>query len=343
MLVGAGDIAECPSNGDEATAKLLDTIEGTVFTLGDNAYERGTADEYRRCYAPTWGRELERTRPVAGNHDYATDGAAGYFDYFGAAAGDPGKGWYAYDAGAWRVYALNSNCAAIGGCEKGSAEQRWLREDLAANPRSCVLAMWHHPRFSSGRHGNNTITEDLWRALYEAGAELIVNGHDHTYERFAPQSPDALADPQRGIVEIVAGTGGRSHYEFPVIRANSLVRNNTTFGVLRLTCRTVAGRQRSCPRRTGASPTPRVARATEADQRSSRSRSVSRAPISAFIVDCTAPPMTSPFQPDSWARSENVSTVPPPRLSNVNEPSGRTGPAVARKSIRSLGTNAVIS
>jgi acid phosphatase type 7 len=235
VLVGAGDIAECPSNGDEATAKLLQAIDGTVFTLGDNAYERGTADQYRRCYDPTWGRQLDRTKPVPGNHDYATDGAAGYFGYFGAAAGDPGTGWYAYDAGAWRVYALNSNCSAIGGCETGSAEERWLREDLAANARTCVLAMWHHPRFSSGQHGNNPVTQDLWQALYEAGAELIVNGHDHTYERFAPQSPDAQVDPLHGIVEFVAGTGGRSHYEFPIIRANSLVRNNTTFGVLRLT------------------------------------------------------------------------------------------------------------
>jgi acid phosphatase type 7 len=234
VLVGAGDIADCASTGDEATAKLLDGIDGTVFTLGDNAYENGTASEFRRCYDPTWGRQLDRTRPAPGNHDYGTAGAAGYFGYFGAAAGDPAKGWYAYDAGTWRVYVLNSNCALIGGCDTGSAQERWLRGDLAANPRTCVLAMWHHPRFSSGPHGNDAATEGLWQDLYEAGAELILNGHDHDYERFAPQTPAGRVDPDRGVVEMVVGTGGRSHYDFVTIRANGLVRDNTTYGVLRL-------------------------------------------------------------------------------------------------------------
>jgi hypothetical protein len=234
VLGGAGDIAGCDSHGDEATAKLLAAIDGTVFTLGDNVYERGTPDEYRRCYDPTWGREKARTIPVPGNHDYRTVGAAGYFDYFGAAAGDPATGWYAMDAGAWRVYVLNSNCDAVGGCDAGSAQERWLRRDLAANPRACVLALWHHPRFSSGEHGNDPITQPLWRDLYDAGADLIVNGHDHTYERFAPQTPTGELDRGRGIVEMVVGTGGRSHYPFPIIRDNSLVRNNTTYGVLRL-------------------------------------------------------------------------------------------------------------
>jgi acid phosphatase type 7 len=234
VLVGAGDIASCASDGDTATAKLLDGIAGIVFTLGDNAYERGTSSEFRRCYGPTWGRQLSRTMPTPGNHDYGTPNAAGYFRYFGAAAGDPTQGWYAYDAGTWRIYVLNSNCADIGGCDAGSAQERWLRQDLAENPRQCVLAMWHHPRFSSGLHGNNPITQPLWAALYKAGADLILNGHDHTYERFAPQTPSGAADPEHGIVEMVVGTGGRSHYDFPTIRANSLVRDNTTYGVLRL-------------------------------------------------------------------------------------------------------------
>ena len=234
MLVGAGDIADCSSNGDEATANLLDTIDGTVFTLGDNAYESGTAAEFQRCYDPTWGRQRDRTLPVPGNHDYNTPGAAGYFGYFGAAAGDPSTGYYATDLGTWRIYVLNSNCAAIGGCEAGSAQERWLRDDLAANPRACVLAMWHHPRFSSGEHGNDPRTQALWQALYAAGAELVLSGHDHIYERFAPQAATGKADSRRGIVEIVAGTGGRSHYPFVQIRANSLVRDNTTYGVLRL-------------------------------------------------------------------------------------------------------------
>ena len=234
VLVGAGDIADCASSGDEATAKLIDGIAGAVFTLGDNAYESGTPSEFSRCYDPTWGRQLARTRPVAGNHDYATRNAAGYFGYFGAAAGDPATGWYAYDAGAWRVYVLNSNCGSVGGCDASSAQERWLRQDVATNPRQCVLAMWHHPRFSSGVHGNDPATQGLWQALYEAGAELILNGHDHTYERFAPQTPEGALDDRRGIVEMVVGTGGRSHYDFPTIRANSLVRNDTAYGVLRL-------------------------------------------------------------------------------------------------------------
>jgi hypothetical protein len=234
VLVGAGDIADCASDGDEATAKLLDRLDGTVFTLGDNAYESGMRSEFRRCYDPGWGRQLDRTKPVPGNHDYATAGAAGYFGYFGAAAGDPATGWYAWDAGAWRVYVLNSNCALIGGCDAGSAQARWLRSDLAANRRACVLAMWHHPRFSSGLHGNDAMTADLWAELNDAGAEIILNGHDHDYERFAPQTPNAAPDPERGIVEIVVGTGGRSHYPFGTVRANSLVRDATTYGVLRL-------------------------------------------------------------------------------------------------------------
>jgi calcineurin-like phosphoesterase family protein len=234
VLVGAGDVASCSSDGDEATAKLLDGLDGTVFTLGDNAYERGSRDEFRQCYDPSWGRQRARTRPAPGNHEYGTRGAAGYFDYFGAAAGDLGEGWYAYDAGSWRVYVLNSNCAEVGGCDAGSAQERWLHDDLAANPSQCVLAMWHHPLFSSGQHGNNPITRPLWQDLYEAGADLILSGHDHTYERFAPQAPNGSLDSDRGIVEMVVGTGGRSHYPFPVIRDNSLVRDNTTWGVLRL-------------------------------------------------------------------------------------------------------------
>jgi hypothetical protein len=233
ILVGAGDIASCGSSGDEATAALLDGIEGTVFTAGDNAYESGSSREFADCYGPTWGRSRARTLPVPGNHDYKTAGAAGYFAYFGAAAGNPSEGWYARDLGVWRIYALNSNCGAIGGCGAGSAQERWLRADLAANPRACVLAIWHHPRFSSGEHGSSDATAALWAALAEAGAEIVVTGHDHDYERFAPQTADGVADPS-GIVEFVVGTGGRSHYTVSHAIANSLVRNDDTYGVLRL-------------------------------------------------------------------------------------------------------------
>ena len=232
VLVGAGDIASCGSSGDEATADLLDGIDGTVFTAGDNAYDRGTAAEFADCYDPTWGRHRERTLPVPGNHDYVTAGAAGYFGYFGAAAGDPAEGWYATDLGAWRIYALNSDCWAIGGCGAGSAQERWLRDDLESNPRACVLAIWHHPRFSSGDHGSDPMTSALWQALADAGAEIVVNGHDHDYERFGPQDVNGTADPG-GIVEYVVGTGGRSHYAFGTPIANSVVRDSSSFGVVR--------------------------------------------------------------------------------------------------------------
>ena len=232
VLVGAGDIASCDSSGDEATADLLDGIAGTVFTAGDNAYDRGTAAEFADCYGPTWGRHRDRTLPVPGNHDYVTAGAAGYFGYFGPSAGDPAEGWYAIDLGAWRIYALNSDCWAIGGCGAGSAQERWLRADLESNPHACVLAIWHHPLFSSGDHGSDPMTSALWQALDDAGAEVIVNGHDHDYERFGPQDVNGTADPG-GIVEYVVGTGGGSHYAFGAPIANSLVRDGAAFGVIR--------------------------------------------------------------------------------------------------------------
>lgn len=239
VLVGAGDIASCASHDDEATADLLEAIPGTVFTLGDNVYDNGTAKEFADCYGPSWGRASikSRTKPVPGNHEYNTRAATGYFGYFGAAAGDPAKGYYAYDLGAWRIYVLNTNDGSCGdvGCGAGSAQEQWLKADLAANPRACVAAMWHHPRFSSGLHGNNRVSSALWQDLYDAHAELILNGHDHAYERFAPQSPAGKLDKANGIVEMVVGTGGKDHYSFPTIRANSLVRNNTASGVLKLT------------------------------------------------------------------------------------------------------------
>jgi hypothetical protein len=236
VMVGAGDIASCAGTGDEATATLLDGIPGTVVTFGDNVYDNGTAAEFDACYAPTWGRQKYRTRPSVGNHEYGTPDAAGYFGYFGSAAGDPGKGYYAYDIGAWRVYALNSQCSFIGGCGAGSSEEQWLRSELAANPRECVAAYWHEPRFSSGSHGNAFHVDALWRALYEAGAELVLNGHDHNYERFGLQDPDAVADPTAGIREFIVGTGGIGlRSVVGPIQPNSELNNSTDHGVLRLT------------------------------------------------------------------------------------------------------------
>jgi calcineurin-like phosphoesterase family protein len=236
-LVGAGDIATCAGKGDEATARLVDRIPGTVFAAGDNAYNSGTAREYASCYGPSWGAFKDRTRPAPGNHEYLSRRAAPYFAYWGAAAGTRGQGWYAYDVGTWRIYALNSNCTAIGGCGETSAQVRWLAADLGAHPALCVMAYWHHPRFSSGSHGNSSFMEDAWDVLYQAGADVIVSGHDHDYERFAPQDPSGKADPDRGIREFVAGTGGAPLREFNRPLPNSEARNATTFGVLALTLR----------------------------------------------------------------------------------------------------------
>ncbi len=237
-LVGAGDIAACDSPGAAATAALLDGIAGTVFTAGDNAYERGTAAEFASCYGPTWGRHKGRTRPAPGNHDYLTNGASGYFAYFGAAAGEPGSGYYSYELGAWHVVVLNSNCGSVGGCGPSSPQVQWLAADLAAHPTRCALAIWHHPRWSSGaEHGSDPAYATFWSVLYERGVDLVVNGHDHVYERFAPQTPDALPDDARGIREFVVGTGGRSLYAVKAPIANSEVLRNDTLGVLRLTLR----------------------------------------------------------------------------------------------------------
>jgi len=233
VLVGAGDIARCDSAGDTATAKLLDNISGTVFTVGDNAYESGSATEFANCYEPTWGRHKARTKPSVGNHEYRTPGASGYFGYFGARAGDPTKGYYAYDRGSWHVVVLNSNCAEVGGCGRSSTQGQWLREDLAAHSNKCTLAYWHHPRFSSG--GDESDVAPFWNALYKGGADVVLSGHDHNYERFAPQRPDGTLDRGRGIREFVVGTGGADFSTFDSIKPNSRARNDHTHGVLKLT------------------------------------------------------------------------------------------------------------
>ena len=238
ILLAAGDIASCESGGDQATARLLDDRRGTVVTLGDHAYQSGTAGEFAKCYDPTWGRHKERTRPAPGNHDYKTPGAAGYFGYFGDAAGDPSTGYYSYDLGAWHVVALNSNCAAVGGCGAGSPQEQWLRADLAAHSARCTLAYWHHARFSSGTvHGSNAATQALWQVLYDAGADVVLAGHEHNYERFAPMDPAGKVDRTRGLRQFVVGTGGTGHYGFGTPLPASRARSGDTYGVLRLSLR----------------------------------------------------------------------------------------------------------
>lgn len=235
VLVGAGDIASCGSSGDEKTADLLDGIEGTVFTAGDNAYESGTMSEFANCFGPSWGRHRDRIRPSLGNHDVKTSGASGYFDYFGEeAAGPRGKGYYSYDLGKWHIVVLNSNCSWVGGCAAGSEQERWLREDLASNTSKCTLAIWHHARYSSGGHGNSTRMRDMWAALQEHGADVVLTGHDHMYERFAPQDADGNYDPA-GIRQFTVGTGGKSYDPVVKLQPNSEAVEGHTFGVLKMT------------------------------------------------------------------------------------------------------------
>ena len=235
VLVGAGDIADCSLDKGAATATLLDGIAGTVFTAGDNAYPDGTAQQFTDCYDPTWGRHKARTRPAAGNHDWGTKDLAGYLGYFGAAAAPNGKSWYSYDLGAWHVIVLDSDCDQVGGCTATSPQGTWLTADLAATKARCTIAIWHHPRFSSGEHGNDADVGPFWKALYDAGADVVVDGHDHDYERFAPQDPDGRADDARGIRELVVGTGGAELRTFPTTRPNSIVRASVAHGVIRFT------------------------------------------------------------------------------------------------------------
>jgi hypothetical protein len=232
VLVGAADIARCTRTDHEYTAQLLDGIQGTVFTAGDNAYPYGRPQDYLNCYHPTWGRHLERTRPAPGNHDYDFADAGAYFDYFGANAGPRGLGYYSYDLGAWHVIALNSNANAK---SWGAAQERWLVDDLKAHSAVCTLAYWHHPRFSSGKkYGDQLHVATLFRILYDHGADVLITGHDHIYERFAPQNPEGKADPA-GIREFIAGTGGARRFGIGAVKPNSEVRSNTTPGVLKFT------------------------------------------------------------------------------------------------------------
>lgn len=237
VVLAAGDIAGCSSTGDSETAAVLAGHAGTVLTLGDNVYDSGTPAEFADCYEPTWGAEKGRTRPSPGNHDYRTAGAAGYYGYFGAAAGDPAEGYYSYDLGNWHVVSLNSNCSIVS-CQVGSAQEQWLRADLAANTKPCTVAYWHHPRYSSGaNHGSYTTVQPLWQALYDSDAELVLAGHEHNYERFAPMTATGSVDTELGIRSFVVGTGGRSHYGFGAPVEGSEVGDDTTFGVLKLTLR----------------------------------------------------------------------------------------------------------
>jgi hypothetical protein len=234
VIVGAGDIGDCDTTDDTATGKLLDGIAGTVFTAGDNAYPEGRTKDFGDCYDPVWGRVKDRTRPAPGNHDWLTKDLKGYLDYFGKAAAPNGTPWYSYDLGAWHVVMLDSMCGETGGCGKGSDQGKWLAADLAASDAMCTLAIWHEPRYSSGEHGNYSGAAPFWEALFTAGADVVVNGHDHDYERFAPQDPAGNEDRARGIREFVVGTGGAELRPFKDTKPHSELRAAVTHGVLKL-------------------------------------------------------------------------------------------------------------
>lgn len=228
-VTAVADVASCDSQGDEATAAIVDTLPGLVLMAGDIAYEAGTAKQFADCYHPSWGRHRERTRPAPGNHEYETSNAAPYFEYFGDIAGPAGRGYYSFNVGTWHVVSLNSNIDM----KAGSPQEQWLRQDLAVNPARCTLAFWHHPLFTSGFHKANPAVAPLWKALEEAGAEIVIAGHDHHYESFAPQNSVGVADP-RGLRQFIVGNGGRSLFPALFSVANSQKRYDTGFGVIRL-------------------------------------------------------------------------------------------------------------
>lgn len=231
VLVGAGDIASCNTKGDKETAQLLASIPGTIFTAGDNVYPNGSASDFTKCFQPWWGQFRDRIRPAAGNHDYLTSDASGYFGYFGSSAGDPNRGYYSYDLGTWHIVVINSNIAR----DAHSPQYAWLQQDLAAHRGANILAYWHHPRFSSGEHGDNTSMEPIWSLLCDAHTDVVIVGHDHDYERFAPMNNDGQRDDANGIREFVVGTGGATHDHLTHVEPNSQIRNFDTFGVLKLT------------------------------------------------------------------------------------------------------------
>jgi hypothetical protein len=222
IMLALGDAAACDSTADEAVAELASRLPGTIAMLGDTVYVEGTTAEYRECFQPSWGPLRSRIRPAVGNHEYRTEGAAGYFEYFGSAAGRAGEGWYSYDLGAWHVVVLNSNCAEVG-CDPGSPQLEWLRADLATVDGECLLAYWHSPRWSSGRHGSEDDVAAFWETLRDAGADVVLAGHNHAYERIELD----------GIRQFTVGTGGRYLYPFendPL--PETVTRSASTFGLL---------------------------------------------------------------------------------------------------------------
>jgi hypothetical protein len=235
QLVAAGDIGDCSGSGDDATGKRVETLPGAILGLGDYAYPDGSASDFASCYDPSWGRHEARTLPVAGNHEYETDEAAPYFAYFGASAGTLGAPWRSFDYAGWHIVALDSNCRHVGGCDAGSPQAQWLEADLAAHSNPCTLAYFHHPRFASGYPGIDDALLPFWQILYAHGVDVILNGHDHAYERFARMGPNGIAEPLRGPRSFVVGSGGAGLDDEDELEVNREARDSTTYGVLQLT------------------------------------------------------------------------------------------------------------
>lgn len=231
VFVGAGDIASCGSEGDELTAAIIEKIDGLVFTAGDTVQGEGTAQFWQECYEPSWGRFKDRTRPALGNHEYqGVKKPDAYFDFFGEAAGPRDLGYYSYGYGAWHIIVLNSILPA----HAGTAQYKWLEADLAANPVPCTLAIFHHPVFSSGAGGVTRRMNAAFKLLYKYGADVVISGDAHHYERFAPQDPQGRKDTDHGIRQFVVGTGGGYLTKFGKVWRNSEVRQNEAWGVLKL-------------------------------------------------------------------------------------------------------------
>lgn len=236
-MVGAGDIADCRNRNDEATAKLVSKIRGTVFTLGDSVYDRGTAAEFRNCYSPSWGKFKKRTKPAVGNHEYYTNNASPYYNYFGTRAGKPSKGYYSYNRGAWHIVVLNSNCDKVGGCGPTSQQGTWLRRDLRRDKSRCTMAYFHHPLYASGDQVQTNSVRPFWDMLQTDRADVILAGHAHRYERLAPQTPGGVRS-KNGIRQFIVGTGGKpASGPAGAKDDNSQVVGDNTPGVLKLDLR----------------------------------------------------------------------------------------------------------
>lgn len=255
VVAAAGDVACDPDDpnyhngtGTSTACRQLYTsnllVNGdfdALLALGDLQYNSGSLSDFNEVYDPSWGRVKSITHPVVGNHEYGQSNASGYFQYFGSRAGPAGKGWYSFDLGSWHIVAINSECDQIGGCGTGSPEETWLRNDLAAHPAGCTIAMWHKGRYSSGHDGDNTFMQPMWADLSNAGVEILLSGHSHDYERFAPQDASGHLDTSNGVRQFIVGTGGAFFTGLGNSRdPNSQASQNTTYGVLQLTLRSGA-------------------------------------------------------------------------------------------------------